>query len=104
MSDEPLTAKGIAMREKYDPAEIRARSIAVRMGAAMVDEYFKPEGIEDLRDVRRAIVLAAEQAAYEAIKLEREHHAHDMRLLKQWLDARQFEMMIAPLVVDNTKP
>lgn len=66
-----------------DRAEIRAQRIAMAAAQKQHTEYFNPEEWEDAYHASRAIMRAAERAAYEAIKQEREHHAHEMAMLQR---------------------
>jgi gamma-glutamylcysteine synthetase len=97
MDDKPMTAIEIVMRNSENVRiEHRDRAVALSIGAQMVDEFFKPESIEDMRDVRQQITRAAEMAAYHAIQKERELHAADMALMKHWMETRFLDDILKP--------
>lgn len=97
MTDKPMTATAMMQRDmETDRLSRRDRALAMSIASEMVEKYFEPAGIEDMRDVRRQIINAAEHAAYEAIQKEREFHAGDMSALRKWSEAKWAEAMMTP--------
>jgi hypothetical protein len=95
MSDEPKTATEMMMLDlEGQRLEMRDRQVAVAVARKVVEEHFDPGRIENLDDVRRAIAMAAEFAAYEAIQKERELHAGDMAALKSWADVKWADALL----------
>lgn len=98
MTDEPKSGTEMLMRQSLEVSRLHARDVMVarQIARAMLEKHFKPESVEDMRDLERAIVYASEEAAYEAIQKERELHAQDMEMLKKWADAKWAEHMLSP--------
>jgi hypothetical protein len=97
METEPKTATEMVMLDMEERRiEARDRQVAMSVAREMVDRFFKPDEIEDMSDVRRQIINAAEFAAYTAIQKERELHAHDMAALKAWADVRWADAVLKP--------
>lgn len=76
--------------------EARDRQLAISIGRQMVEDHFKPERIEDMRDVREQVARAAEHAAYEAIQRERALHAEDMAMLRETSRLKTWLELVAP--------
>jgi hypothetical protein len=99
MGDEPKTATEVMMLDMEGRrVEMRDRRVAMAVASKVVEERFRPEEIQDMRDVRRLMIEAAEFAAYEAIQKERELHAGDMAALRAWSDVRWAEAIAKPTV------
>lgn len=90
MAEQPKTGTEAMMRLDMETDRLSRRDTALArsIGAAMAEKYFEPLAVEDMRDVRRQILQAAEHAAYEAIQREREFHIGDMAALRQWSEAK----------------
>jgi hypothetical protein len=98
MSEEPKTAMAVMMQSQDERRlEYSARSIAMASAAQAMAENFKRDEIEDARDAERYAMRAAEMAAYLAVQKERERHAEDMALLKQWMEKRVEESALLPM-------
>jgi hypothetical protein len=98
MVETPKTATEAMMRLDMETDRIgrRDRALAMSIASEMVEKYFEPTAVEDMRDVRRMIIRAAEHAAFSAIQKERELHAGDMAALRQWSEVRWVEALSKP--------
>lgn len=94
---EPQTATEVMMLDmEQRRIEMRDRRVAMAVAAKVVEEWFKPDQIEDMRDARQQITDIAEFAAYTAIQEERKLHAGDMAALKAWSEVKLAEAMLKP--------
>lgn len=69
-----------------------------------VEEFFKLDQIEDLSDVRRMVMRAAEMAAYYAVEAERENMAGDMQMVRKVVDTQFFLKALEPPAPTVVKP
>lgn len=97
---EHKTATEIMMASyETDRLMIRDRAIAMSATKKAMEEHFDTLKILDMADARRQAARAAEQAAYDAIQAEREHHAGDMAMLKSILDAHLTLHLAKPMQI-----
>jgi hypothetical protein len=93
----PQTGVGIMMQSLAEhQEEARKRRIAMASASRALNEHFKPEEVEDMRDARRMAMRAAEFAAYYAIEAMTEQLASDMAMVRRFADAQLSMKLSAP--------
>lgn len=100
MDDKPMTGREMLMMDaETNRIAHRDRAVAMSVARKVFDEHYKPENIEDMRDVQRMMIIALEYAAYEAIQKERELHTEDMAALRAWADVKWVEEALKPRII-----